>query len=465
MPRLRAATGLSIIVAFATLAGCASVPDVEPMIAQSSDGAPDAHVVGPRGPLTARQSKAILTQLSTAPGDAGLLQRHAAVEEAVAETPLVAGNRTRILRDGRETFPAMFDAIRQAKTHVNLEYYILEDIENDGQRLSDLLIEKRRQGVAVNVIYDSYGSGDTPVELFNRLKAAGINMLEFNPLDPLESRTGYSPNDRDHRKILIVDGATAIVGGVNLSTKYQRNPIGKSGSPPGDEATPWRDTDIEIEGPVVARLQTLFLDHWREQDGQPLQDAAFFPTVPQKGSEVVRIVGSSPDDAIPRYYVTVLTAIRNAEKSIELTAAYFVPTHDEMEDLIEAARRGVEVRLLLPDRSDSELANDVAHSRYSDLLEAGVKIFEIHDVVLHSKTVVVDGVWSIIGSSNFDHRSVLFNDEVDAVVLGSATAQQMHDHFEEDLRDAQQIDPATWGDRPLSQKVSEYWARFWQSLL
>ena len=133
---------------------------------------------------------------------------------------------------------------------------------------------------------------------------------------------------------------------------------------------------------------------------------------------------------------------------------------------MDRARAGVDVRLLVPNnKTDAKPIRLASHYYFEKYLKAGVKIFEIHDVVLHSKTVVVDGVWSIIGSSNFDHRSVLFNDEVDAVVLGSATAQQMHDHFEEDLRDAQQVDPATWGDRPLSQKVSEYWARFWQSLL
>jgi cardiolipin synthase len=160
-----------------------------------------------------------------------------------------------------------------------------------------------------------------------------------------------------------------------------------------------------------------------------------------------------------------LTAIRNAEKSIELTTAYFVPTHQEMEDLEAAARRGVEVRLLLPDRNDSDLATDVAHSRYSDLLEAGVKIYETHDLILHSKTMVVDEVWSVVGSSNFDHRSVLFNDEVDVVALGSATAHQLRDAFERDLRTAIRIDAAQWADRPLPEKIEQYWSRFWQSLL
>ena len=208
-----------------------------------------------------------------------------------------------------------------------------------------------------------------------------------------------------------------------------------------------------------------FLNHWAKQKGPPLTIANDFPTIPPKGTEVVRILGSTPAHAIPRYYVTLLSAIRNAEKSISASAAYFVPTHQEMEDLIDAARRGVDVRLLLPDQSDSERAIAVAHSRYSDLLEAGVKIYETHDLVLHSKTVVVDGVWSVIGSSNFDQRSVLFNDEVDAVVLGSATAQAMEKMFDSDVAGARQIDATQWEQRSLGQKIREMMSRVWQEML
>ena len=201
------------------------------------------------------------------------------------------------------------------------------------------------------------------------------------------------------------------------------------------------------------------------QKGPELRASNFFPTVPAKGTEVVRIVGSTPDREIPRYYVTLLSAIRNAEKSVWLIAAYFVPTDQEEEDLINAARRGVDVRILLPDKSDSESSVAVQHSHYSDLLEAGVKIYETHDEVLHSKTVVVDGAWSVIGSSNFDHRSVIFNDEVDAVVLGTDTAGELESMFENDLAKATQLDLSTWEGRPLSQKVNEMLSRIWQKML
>ena len=449
----------------AAVSACGSVPDYDQAVGTTSDGPPNGQIIGTRGPLTARQSKALLTRLSTEAGDAGILQRHMAIEQAVAESPLIAGNRTHVLRDGTPSFRAMFVAIQSAKHHINLEYYIFEDIESDGVHLGDLLVAKRQAGVAVNVIYDSFGSSDTPAAFFDRLKQAGVNIVQFNPINPLDAKASYSLNDRDHRKILVVDGATAIVGGVNLSTTYQSHPLGKSGAPEGTPPEHWRDTDLEIEGPAVAQLQTLFLDHWAQQKGQPLTDADYFPTVPPKGPGVVRIIGSTPDNSIPRYYVTLLSAIRNAEKSVFLSAAYFVPTHQEMEDLTDAARRGADVRLLLPDKSDSETSIAIAHSHYEDLLDAGVKIYETHGLVLHSKTVVVDGVWAVVGSSNFDQRSVLFNDEVDAVVLGSETAQELEQMFEADQQGALEVDRKMIEDRPLSEKIKGVFSRVWQGLL
>jgi cardiolipin synthase len=458
-------TNIVLCIGLAGLTGCASVPQINQRIGPSAAAAgekPD--IVGARGPLTAQQSKALLGRISTEPGDAGLLQRHMAIEEAVAENPLITGNRTKLLRDGPAAFRAMFSAIQGATKFINLEYYIFEDVESDGIHLGDLLVAKREAGVAVNVIYDSYGSSATPDAFFERLKKAGINVIEFNPTNPFESIVGYSPNQRDHRKILIVDGVTAIVGGVNLSATYESNPFG-SRAPGGKPDEHWRDTDLEIDGPVVAQLERLFLDTWSKQKGAPISEADMFPAVPADGTAVVRIVGSTPDNSVPRYYVTLLSAVRNAEKSVLITAAYFVPTEQEMADLTGAARRGIDVRLLLPDTSDSGMSISVAHSHYTELLEAGVKIYETHGLVLHSKTVVVDGVWSIVGSSNFDHRSVIFNDEVDAVVLGSETAGEMEAMFNDDQRGAKPVDLAAWKDRPLFQRLEENFATVWENML
>lgn len=450
------------------LSGCASVPEVGPAVGQAAV-AEKPQIVGARGPLTSAQIKALVARLTLEPGDNALLKHHLAIEQAVAESPLVAGETTHLLRDGPATFRAMFAAIASAQHQINLEYFIFEDVESDGVHLGDLLVAKRQQGVGINVIYDSFGSDDTPKAFFDRLRQAGINVVEFNPLNPLKAKTGYSPNDRDHRKILVVDGARAIVGGVNLSTTYQVHPIGKSGDVPGHPPQHWRDTDLELTGPVVAQLQALFAEHWRQQHGPPLDDVAAFArpeaSIPTAGGAVVRIIGSTPDHVTPRYYVTLVSALRSAETSITASAAYFVPTHDEVEALCDAARRGVDVRLLLPDRSDSPMSIAVGHSHYEELLKAGVKIYETHGLVLHSKTVVIDGVWSMVGSSNFDHRSVIFNDEVDAVVIGADTAADLEAMAADDRSAARPIDLKTWSRRPIAARLKETYARIWQAWL
>jgi cardiolipin synthase len=452
-----------VVALCAALGACAAVPTVDDKVSLSGAGSPPA-VVGAHGPLTEAQSAALFARLGPAAAQ-DALQRHLAIEQAVADTPLIAGNRVRLLRDGEQTFRAIFAAIRAAKHHVNLEYYIFEDVESDGAWLGNLLVAKRAEGVAVNLIYDSYGSSATPSAFFDRLSAAGVRLVKYNPVNPLEAGAGgYAPNNRDHRKILIADGATAIVGGINLSATYEGHLPGMSVRP-GDAHQHWRDTDLEIAGPAVAQLQRVFFEHWQQQQGPAMPDADYFPAGPAQGKDVVRIIGSAHDDLVPSYYVTVLSSIRYAVSRIWLSAAYFVPTHQEMEDLAHAARRGVDVRLLVPDHSDSQLAIAVQHSRYADLLEAGVRIYEIHGEVLHSKTIVIDGVWSVVGSSNFDQRSVLFNDEVDAVVLGTDTAQALEGMFRDDLAQARQIDPAAWADRPIADRVSDYLARLWQGLL
>jgi cardiolipin synthase A/B len=448
-----------ILVLCLLLAACAEVPELP-------DNTPTAKpvILGTRGPLTDKQSKALFARLG--PDGQDMLQRHLAVEQAVAETPLLAGNRTRVLENGPDTFRAMFEAIRAAQDHVNLEYFILEDVKVDDMSLGDLLVAKRHQGVQVNVIYDSYGSIDTPDLFFDRLIREGISVVQYHPFNPIDAVAGgYSPNDRDHRKILVVDGKLAIVGGVNLSAAYTSAGPGHPRKKDDPQSLPWRDTDLQIEGPAVAQLQHLFLDQWQGQQGPALDTRTFFPTLADKGREAVRIIGSSPDRNQPRFYVTLLSAIRTAQKRVWLNTAYFVPTPQEMEDLIGAAKRGADVRIEVPDSSDSDLAIAVQHSRYEDLLEAGVQIYETHDEILHSKSAVIDGVWSVIGSSNFDHRSVIFNDEVDAVVVGGDTAQSLEALFAKDFAKANRIELAAWKDRPLVEKMREMIARTSQSML
>jgi cardiolipin synthase len=290
--------------------------------------------------------------------------------------------------------------------------------------------------------------------------------MQYHPFNPIDAVAGgYSPNARDHRKILVVDGRLAIVGGVNLSAAYTSAGPGHPLKKDDPQSLPWRDTDLQIEGPAVAPLQHLFLDQWQGQNGPALDTRTFFPPLTEKGKEAVRIIGSSPDHQQPRFYVTLLSAIRTAQTRVWLNTAYFVPTHQEMEDLIAAAKRGVDVRIVLPDSSDSDLAIHVQHSRYEDLLEAGVTLYETHDEILHSKSAVIDGVWSVIGSSNFDHRSVIFNDEVDAVVVGGDTAKALETLFGKDFAKANRVELAVWKERPFFERLREIFARTSQAML
>jgi cardiolipin synthase len=451
---------LLLMIACALLASCAHVPVFDETLTGTHSPA-EIEIMGARGPLSKKQSQAVLSRLAEQAPDAGALERHLAVEQAVAESPLFAGNQLTILRDGAQTFPAMFAAIRGAKHYLFLEYYIFEDVSCDGEQLGDLLIAKAQEGVRIHLIYDGIGSISTPADFFTRLQAAGIQVVQFNPPNPLHAGGHFALNERDHRKMLIADGTVVIVGGVNLSSTYQSSPGSSLVPSPRDV---WHDTDLQISGPVVIQLEKLFQEHWRDQGGPelPATDAA---QPNSDGSEVVRIIGSTPKRLRSRYYVTVLSAIRNAEKNIWITAAYFVPTHREKEDLIRAARRGVDLRLLLPSHSDSSPALHVQHSHYEALLRAGVKIYERDDGILHSKTMVVDGVWSITGSSNFDYRSVLFNDEVDAVVLGKDTGGQLSALFLSDLQNATPVDLQAWRKRSTLTKVREQFWRLWEKLL
>jgi cardiolipin synthase A/B len=379
---------------------------------------------------------------------------------------LFVGNRVRILRDGAETFPAMFAAIRAAKRYVYLEYYIFEDVSSDGEMLSDLLVQQSQSGVHIRVIYDGVGSIATDSAFFDKLRAAGVEVIEFNPLNPWKHHFGF--NSRDHRKLLVADGTIAILGGVNLSSTYQSAPSGSTATNTAtrDDKDVWHDTDIEITGPVVPAVEVLFREHWNEQTGVDSQaDTDPEPTLQPAGDEVVRILGSSPSKLKRRYYVTAISAIRNAESSIWITSAYFVPTHQEKVGLMAAARRGVDVRLLLPSRSDSGPALAVQHAHYEDLLQAGVKIYERDDGILHSKTMVIDQVWSIVGSSNFDHRSVLFNDELDAVVLGKETGEKLANDYKMDLQHAQAIDAQLWRHRSAIEHLRESFWKLWETLL
>ncbi|GAB2176893.1 phospholipase D-like domain-containing protein [Dongia sp. agr-C8] len=467
-------TRCGVLALAAGLTACA-VPDADESIAKSAAESKPV-VQGAEGPLTPAASQALIKRLGSGAEGSAILQRHLQVEEGVAGSPLTADNAVEVLRDGDQTFAAMGAAISAARETLNLEYYTIEDVtletpDGNGRLLADMLVAKLRQGVAVNIIYDSYGSSETPDDFFDRLEKAGAKLLSFHPIDPSPANV-IDGNDRDHRKILVADGRIAVMGGVNLSKSYESKSPGSDDDEAGEENPQtglprhWRDTSIRIEGPAVAEIQKLFFVHWNEEGGAKFDQAAYFPKQKAAGSHVVRVIGSTPKQEISRYYVTLVSALRSAESKIWISNAYFVPTPDEMEALLDAARRGVDVRVMVPERSDSPPAVEAARSHYSDLLEAGVKIFETRNVVLHSKTVTIDGVWSAVGSSNFDHRSVLFNDEIDAVILGKKAAEDLEAIFQEGEQTSKQIDQASWeAQRSLGDRLRGFWSRLMEGLL
>jgi len=465
---------LLVAAAAVTLGGCAQVPVVsERQLLQEAGGTQTIRFYGTKGPLSSRQAARVLARLAAQAPNADALDRHLAVEQIVAEGPLYTGNSVRVLQDGAETFPAMFSAIAGAKRFVDLEYYIFQDVHSGGRDLADLLVQKSHAGVHVRIIYDAVGSLGTPASFIAKLRDGGVKLVEYGPINPLRSRVHYSPNDRDHRKILVADDSVAIVGGVNLSTDYESAPLsrafGSARAQPkqGTQSAAhpvWHDTDLEIRGPVVPELSKLFLAHWRAQKGPPLTPDG---PPPRKAwdKQIVRVIGSSPAKLATRYYATVLTAIRTAQSSVWMTAAYFVPTHQELRALRSAARRGVDVRIILPSHTDEPEILPVQRSYYATLLRAGIKIYERRTGIVHSKSMVVDGVWSLVGSSNFDQRSILFNDEVDVVVLGDQTADQLRAGMESDIRDARRIDWQFVHRQGAIQHMKAWFWRLWQRLL
>jgi cardiolipin synthase A/B len=454
--------------AIAGLSACAHIPTVdEHQLLQEASGSSQIRVYGSRGPLSARQARRVLARVSSQAPDADAFDRQLAIEQVVAESPLYTGNSVRVLQDGTQTFPAMFATIEGARRFLYLEYYTLQDVQSGGRKLGDVLAAKARAGVRIFVIYDAVGSLGTPAAFFADLRAAGVAFVQYNPINPLKGP--LSLNQRDHRKILIADDKVAIVGGVNLSTTYESAPeiahaLGGKKESPQTSHPVWHDVDLEIRGPAVPQLSRLFRQHWREQKGALLPPEPAFKQVPQ-GKEIVRVIGSSPSKLATRYYVSVLTAIRSAQSSIWMTAAYFVPTPQELRALRAAARRGVDVRVLLPSHSDVGAVLAVQRSYYPRLLAAGIKVYERNDGIVHSKSMVVDDVWSLVGSSNFDQRSILFNDEVDVVVLGKATADQLRRTMLTDIRHGTRIDWQTVRRQGTLQRIRGWFWRLWQRLL
>lgn len=418
---------------------------------------------GQHGVVSKAQGEQLLQRLEGNTAAPAMLRTHLAYEQSIAiDSPLLIGNKVTLLQNGPITHEAMFDAIRAATDHINLETYIFDDGKL-GQQFAALLLKKQASGVQVSVLYDSVGGLLTPQSFFDRLREGGIAVLEFNPVNPLaKNPKTWEMNHRDHRKLIVIDGRIAFIGGVNISDSYSSSPAGKKApggkQPEADEDDGWRDTHIQLEGPVVAEFQRLFLDTWARHAGA-LPTRQYFPELSAQGDEIVRAIGSRADEGASPIYMTLVSAITRAKTEINLTVAYFGPDPTLLKAMTGAAQRGVKVRMVLPSYTDSAAIFHLGRSHYTKLLRAGVEIHERHGAVMHAKTAVIDGVWSTIGSSNLDWRSFLHNDEISAVVLGGEFAAQMNAMFAEDVAESEQILLAEWRRRPWWLRIKERVAR------
>jgi cardiolipin synthase len=415
-------------------------------------------ILGPTGPLSPTESHAVLERLKGQGEHTDLLQRYTLLMDVIGGSPFVTGNKVTLLTDDPAAVEAMITAIRSATDHINVETFSVAD-DDSGRRFAEVLLQKQAEGVQVNLLYDSVGSFPAPSAFFQRLRDGGIQVREFNPINPFNVRgDDWRLSHRDHRRILVVDGTVAFTGSSNLSNLYTSSPSGtRSREQNGEQIRhAWRDTDVQIEGPAVAAFQKLFLEAWARANG-PEANGEHFPALQHEGDDVIQVLGSAPGRANRRTYMMYLSAFTYAENSIHLTTPYLLPDAQIMKALADAAARGVEVKIILPGHSDSDVVFYAGRSYYTALLEAGVQVYERGtDAILHAKTAVIDGIWSTVGTTNMDSWSFLHNDEVDTVVLGRGFATKLEAVFEADLRESTQIRLDEWKQRAFTDRVKEW---------
>lgn len=375
------------------------------------------------------------------------------------KSPLTGNNKVKVLTNGEEKFPEVLDALRAAKDHIHIEYYIYEDDEI-GRALAEVLIQKAEEGVQVRFIYDDFGSRSIRRKMGARLRAAGVMAFPFHKIFFLffANRLNY----RNHRKIIVVDGQTAFVGGINVSDRYINKPSDST-------KVFWRDTHLRIDGPGAHYLQYLFLGDWNFCADEKLQPTDnFFPqpaSFSVKGDQVVQIAAGGPDSDLPTVLFSMMQAINHATEEILITTPYFIPGESILNALVIAALSGVSVKLLVPGISDSRLVNAAARSYYDELLEVGVEVYLYRKGFVHAKTLVSDRKIAIVGTANMDFRSFDLNFEVNAMVYSRETADELRAAFYEDIKDAEKIDPVVWRSRSKYRQLLEKIARLLSPLL
>lgn len=362
---------------------------------------------------------------------------------ALTGAAMTDGNAIQVLKNGVEIFPSMLSAIRAAKKTINVEFYIYWDGEI-GRTFAEALAERARAGVNVNVVLDAVGSASMSHDLTDFLQRNGVWVEWYHPL---RWYTLSRVNHRTHRKLLIVDGEIGFTGGVGIADNW----LGDA-----DAEDHWRETMVRVEGPAVAQMQFAFLDNWVKSRGEILTGLDYFPQISSRGECLTQVVKSSPSEGSSTVKLMYTVSIVSARKSIYISSAYFVPDRDTLRALEAAVRRGVDVRVIVPgELIDVPVVRQASRLHYAQMLRRGIRIFEYQPTMMHAKTMVVDGVWTTIGSSNFDARSFRLNDEVNVNIYDEDVAAVMERHFFEDLARCEEFTSPRWLRRSWMDRVKE----------
>jgi cardiolipin synthase len=361
----------------------------------------------------------------------------------LTDTPLVPGNGLEVFISGPTAYNRMEQAIVSARHHVHLMSYIMRT-DQTGHYFRDLLAQKAREGVQVRLLLDGFGAYPINGAFIRPLVEAGGHFAMFAPI--FSRLSHWRPHLRNHRKILVVDGHIGFTGGLNIGDEYQGRKR---------RHAPWRDTHLSIQGPAVRYLQEIFSEDWFYATEEDLAEPEYFPVQPPQGPDLVQVIGSGPDYDAETIHRVFFTAINEARNRIHITTPYFIPDPAMLLALKSAAWRGLDVRLLLPGQSDLKLVQLAGRSYYRELLEAGVRIYEHRPGILHAKTMVVDGVWSTVGSANMDTRSFKLNFEVNIMVWGEAFATRMEEIYRQDISDSQRVSLADLDAKPRWAHLAE----------
>jgi cardiolipin synthase len=360
---------------------------------------------------------------------------------------LTTGNRIEILENGDGIFPPMLEAIAAARKTVDFEAYIFWS-GTVGTRFRDALAERAMHGVEVRILLDAVGSPGRKLKAADVevLKRAGCRVEFFHSRQPWKV---WVVNHRNHRRVLVVDGAVGFTGGAGFADEWSGN---------ADSPEHWRETQVRVAGPAVRGLQRAFQENWSEVTGEALVGAEFFPEIPAAGSMSAAVVPSSPLAAISgagRVYAVSLAA---AAKEIWISNSYFLPDEETSGLMIDAVKRGVDVRIIVPsdEHNDVPATKAAGRASFGPLLAGGVRIFEFQPTMFHLKTMVVDGIFSTVGSANFDDRSFHLNEEINVFVYDAGFAAQMRDRYERDLTHCREYTLAMWNQRPVRKRITEW---------